>query len=164
MNKNRNGESDHDDHNLGPCCVCETTKKVRNIMMLHFKATVPGTGWGCVVCGLPDDGASAVVCDSCFEEPLKYACKGYIASKERIPIEELTEKFDHDYRYHPDAITWFKDSPVAGHPKCLCSFCGQRIDELNEHDPGPIRITKRLENIEARFHQKCFEKVAGLFS
>ena len=53
-----------DTPDLGPCCCCGGTERVRDIVMLSRKAPVPGTGWGCVVCGLPNDGASYVCCDA----------------------------------------------------------------------------------------------------
>ena len=54
-----------DDCNFGQCCACHGTKNVRTVVMLHRRGPVPGTGWGCVVCDLPLDGAISVVCDSC---------------------------------------------------------------------------------------------------
>jgi hypothetical protein len=92
---------------LGPCCICETTEGVINIIMLDRRCVVPGHGWGCMVCGLPADGASAVLCDHCLEryqrEPgaLLFACRGYPASDGRIPIAELPEDiFNHDAVKH----------------------------------------------------------------
>ena len=161
MSKKR--REDEDDLNLGPCCVCERTEGVRNIVMLDKRAPIPGTGWGCVVCGLPPDGASAVLCDDCLEKPPRFACKDYPGIGGRIPIDELTEKFEHDYRFHSDEIAWFRESPDAGHPKCICSFCYKKIDEPGDDDPGPIRITRSEDNTEARFHQVCFEMVKDLF-
>ena len=56
---------------LGRCCACleEGTEgnPVRNLMMLDRLAPTPGTGWGCFVCGLPLDGAVAVLCERCVE-------------------------------------------------------------------------------------------------
>ncbi len=52
---------------LGPCCACgKSGPDVRNIMMLHVRAPVPGTGWGCFACKLPLNGAVAVLCDICL--------------------------------------------------------------------------------------------------
>ncbi len=88
---------------LGPCCICGSAGYgVRNVMMLHFKNQVPGHGWGCVVCGLPPDGAVAVLCDPCFdrlnagEATLKFVCRGYPATEGRIPFPELTVPHDHN--------------------------------------------------------------------
>jgi hypothetical protein len=52
---------------LGPCCMCGIPEP-QAIVMLSRRAAVPGHGWGCVVCGLPPDGAVAVLCDPCFEQ------------------------------------------------------------------------------------------------
>jgi|SRR5215468_423725 len=157
-------EEDDSTYNLGPCCVCEKIEGVRNILMLDFKSPIPGHGWGCFTCNLPQDGSYAVVCDECLEKPLKFACNGYPATEGRIPIEELTEKFDHDYRYHQDQIWWFTDSPDPGSGECICSFCHEKIDESGKDGTTPIRITNLEKNVEARFHQDCFEKVKNCFS
>ena len=88
---------------LGPCCCCEKIRPdVRNIMMLHKRAPIPGRGWGCLVCGLPSDGAVYVCCDECLEKKRKpkFACRGYPKSDRRIPIEQLTESFKHDEVMH----------------------------------------------------------------
>lgn len=91
---------------LGPCCICETTEGVRNIVMLPKKCKVPGHGWGCVVCNLPSDGASAVLCDACLDlyerDPgaLRFACRGYPAIDGRIPIDQLEGYHDHDMEKH----------------------------------------------------------------
>lgn len=97
--------------NLGPCCCCGKTQKVRNAIMLHHKAPIAGRGWGCVVCGLPGDGAMAVVCDRCYdhlrglkdvEAGLKWACKGYPATDGRVPIAEVlaTPAHEHNMTKH----------------------------------------------------------------
>jgi hypothetical protein len=98
------GDPEEEDHpKLGPCCMCEGAARVHNIIMLSRRCAVPGTGWGCVACELPADGAYAVLCDGCLAlwdaDPslLKFAIKGYPASGERVPIAELPEGvFDHD--------------------------------------------------------------------
>lgn len=46
----------------------------------------------------------------------------------------------------------FTDSPDAGHPKCLCSRCGKRIEEW--HSPC-LRAMPENENAEYRFHWGC---------
>jgi hypothetical protein len=88
------------DHDLGPCCVCETTTDVHNILMLRSKAPITGHGWGCVACELAPDGALAVVCDGCLGQPLKFACRGYPASDGRIAITELAGTHEHDLTRH----------------------------------------------------------------
>jgi hypothetical protein len=88
---------------LGPCCCCGGTKKVRNIVMLSRRCSVPGTGWSCLVCGLPADGAVYVACDSCVENDPKprEVVRGYAASGEREPIDSLSpERFEHDMTFH----------------------------------------------------------------
>lgn len=98
------GELDRDPPlDLGPCCACDGVVNVRNIYTLAQRGPVPGTGWGCFVCGLPKDGAIAVVCDACYEaarEP-RYVCDGYPLQKRRIPVASLDRTpFDHDEERH----------------------------------------------------------------
>lgn len=94
---------DDNDFDLGPCCTClEHRIDVRNILMLPLRAPVPGTGWGCVVCHLPADGAVAVLCDACVGEAPRYACDGYPKDGGRIPVGLLSGPFDHDPRVDHD--------------------------------------------------------------
>ena len=92
---------------LGPCCCCE--KNIEggdfhiNIVMLNKKAPVPGTGWGCVICKIPSDGAMYVCCDECLraEREPKFVIDGYAREKRRKPIEELSdEPFGHEDKFH----------------------------------------------------------------
>jgi hypothetical protein len=100
-----------DNPDLGPCCVCEKTgPDVRNIIMLDLESPTPGRGWGCFACGLPLNGAIAVVCDACLERlgqdlELKFACRGYPGKDGRIPIGELTQEFHHNVLKHPEPNT-----------------------------------------------------------
>lgn len=100
-------QPENDAPDLGPCCRCETRAGVRNIVMLDRRCAVPGHGWGCVVCGLPPDGASAVLCDDCLakwqddESRLTIACRGYPGEDGRIAIAELPAgRFAHDMARH----------------------------------------------------------------
>ena len=91
--------------NFGPCCACGGTKDVRNVLLLSMKAPVPGTGWGCYVCQLGQDGAVAVLCDACRQSgaQVQFACKGYLSCGERVPIAELGGLQEHDPKRHPEA-------------------------------------------------------------
>ncbi len=91
---------------LGPCCACGIEGPgVRNVILLGRKAPVPGTGWGCIVCGLPLDGAIAVVCDPCLETQaeIRFACYGAITNRDRIALALLSGQHRHDPAKHPDA-------------------------------------------------------------
>jgi|SRR5262245_6254884 len=161
MIRNGNGDGAKAPYpDLGPCCVCETTAGVRNVIPLDQKSPILGHGWGCFVCGLPANGATAVTCDACLEKPLKFACRGYPGKEGRIPVEELTGEHHHDYRKHPE-MWWFTDSPDAGDPECICSVCRQRIKE----EDNPLRMWegKGEDTIEARLHGHCYEEVQHLF-
>lgn len=99
---------------LGPCCICETeSSTVRNIIMLAQKAPVSGTGWGCLVCGLPADGAVVVLCDGCYdtwragEAALRFACAGYPADGERVAVAELAGEHEHDLEKHTEVMAPF---------------------------------------------------------
>jgi hypothetical protein len=75
--------------------VCERHNKSTNIITLPLKAPVKGTGWGCVVCEAPFDGAMAVVCHGCVDLEPRYVVNGKVGeSKQRIPIAQVTEPFD----------------------------------------------------------------------
>lgn len=90
---------------FGPCCSCGQTKEtVRNIVMLEQKATTPGSGWGCFQCGLPMEGAVAVICDDCLSvgAPIKFAVAGEMKDKERVPVESLGGEHKHDMSKHPE--------------------------------------------------------------
>ncbi len=92
------------DLELGPCCCCgRASRDVRNIVMLARMAPVPGSGWGCVVCGLPLDGAVYVCCDECLtsQVPPREVVRGHATSRDRAPIDSLAPgHFDHDLSRH----------------------------------------------------------------
>lgn len=99
---------------LGPCCVCERRGGVRNVLQLEFKSPSPGKGWGCLQCGLPADGAIAVVCDQCLGRmastpngddrrlALKFVCAGFPGIDGRVPFETVKNgpKHTHDLAKH----------------------------------------------------------------
>ncbi len=92
--------------NLGKCCACETEgPTVRSIVMIERKMPRPGVGcWGCLQCGLPQQGAYAVLCDRCIETHAvpKFVCVGPAACNERLPLDQVTEPFEHDMSKHPE--------------------------------------------------------------
>lgn len=58
-----------------------------------------------------------------------------------------------------DDLAWFDESPHAGDPNCICSYCGFVITESEI----PIRLFNgcqhpdcRLNGTEARLHLRCF--------
>lgn len=99
-----------DFENYGTCCVCgcESSPEhpVRNFICLGFKHPSPGHGWGCAVCGLPPDGAIAVICDRCLEEEnfnFKEICGGFGKDESRLPFPQNPEKFEHDESKHQES-------------------------------------------------------------
>lgn len=81
------------------CCNCGAYLNVpTNIVMLNRRGPTPGKGWGCVVCGLPFDGAIAVLCDACWTigEYPKNVCTGYASEPGRTLFADLDPiVFDH---------------------------------------------------------------------
>jgi len=103
--KGRRVPPPHDDDriDLGACCACrQSGPTVRNVVCLPLRSPTPGFGWGCVVCGLPSDGAVAVVCDACLETnaPILDVCSGYPKENMRTARASLHEAFDHDIVMH----------------------------------------------------------------
>lgn len=91
---------------LGPCCACgRESGNVRNIICLNYKAPVPGTGWGCFQCGLPMDGATAVLCDGCLESEaeIQWVIHGMPVDKARVQVGKVEKKpFTHRMEFHPE--------------------------------------------------------------
>lgn len=154
---------------LGPCCACgQKGPTVRNIIALGKRAPIPGTGWGCVQCVLPMDGAQAVACDGCIETgaEIKEVAHGYLAEKGRMAITGLDQTpFKHDMTRHPEmlaTITWFDDSPDLGDTACICSICAEQIPEPDEDDATltGLRLFRKPSEeyphgLEARFCADC---------
>ena len=90
---------------FGACCSCGREGddlNIKNVVMLEQKAPAPGSGWGCLVCNLPVDGAVAVICDDCLSlgRPIKFAVAGELKKKRRIPVEDLGAEHKHDMTKH----------------------------------------------------------------
>lgn len=88
---------------LGRCCACNGKRNVRNIILLSYKAPKEAVSkWGCFQCGLPFEGAAAVICDDCLDSnaEIKYIMK---EGKSRLPVSacEPKQPFDHDPAKHP---------------------------------------------------------------
>ena len=98
------------DDNYGMCCVCEAPNADPNFFQMDYKVpeTVE-TKWGCLKCGLPIEGAIAVVCDGCLrkhgpdaiDDHIKFLMDG---RDRRIPVPPPEERIphDHDYTKHPE--------------------------------------------------------------
>ncbi len=90
------------------CCSCfEVRSDVKNIACLPEKAPEPGTGWGCYVCGLPPDGALALVCDKCTKSAdpnegpeIEYVYSGKIGGSELTARKWLNGRQEHDAEKH----------------------------------------------------------------
>jgi hypothetical protein len=92
---------------LGRCCSCQQPgPTVRNLIALDVAAPIPGTGWGCVVCSVPNNGALAVLCDACLEAeaPIVDVCYGHAASGLRSAREACIEPFEHDMTKHEEDL------------------------------------------------------------
>ncbi len=108
MNDDCEAEMNDDEPDLGRCCICEKAGDITLIVTLPRRCVVPGHGWGCFECGLPSDGAMAVICRECepiyladHDTALRFFCRSYPGSEGRISIDELPEDhFDHDEAKH----------------------------------------------------------------
>src|SRR3990167_6155840 len=92
-----------EDFDLGDCCSCgKQDSTVRNILCLNIAAPIPGTGWGCVLCGLKPDGAIAALCDGCLEHerPIRYIVSGYARKHKRQLLMQNQPWFGHDEALH----------------------------------------------------------------
>lgn len=96
-----------DSMKLGSCCNCgREDDTVRCVVTIELRSPEPGNGcWGCLVCGLPQAGAVAVLCDECANlsiEP-KSICLGFPGANRRLPFSQLTkEPFCHDAAKHAE--------------------------------------------------------------
>lgn len=96
---------------FGPCCVCERTgPTVRVLVMLDFEAPPGFHGWSCLLCGLEDRGALAVVCDACADcmdvlPKLRFIAGGhYLEDRVRVPLAGFERRpFDHVLARHPES-------------------------------------------------------------
>lgn len=116
-------KDNYETHDYGTCCACgkPLPNDQVNILLLPRHAPVPGTGWGCYICGLPPDGATAILCSNCLStgaQP-KWVVKGLLLDKRRAPIESLDPvPFDHRKEPHEqDPVTaewWITDNMPNG--------------------------------------------------
>jgi hypothetical protein len=91
----------------GRCCACRRDVPLRNVMCMAFRgpASAAGKGWGCLVCGLAEDGAFAVICDRCLEAeaPILDVCAGDPADPGRTEAAALRgAPWVHEMREHGD--------------------------------------------------------------
>lgn len=90
----------------GTCCVCESEMDECVLIQLDYKVESE-SGWGCLVCDLPMEGAMAVVCADCFDEydddledKIKFLMNG-IRGRIPVPPPESRIKHEHNLMYHP---------------------------------------------------------------
>lgn len=102
--KNRIHPNKQESGNLGLCLDCQQ-RPATNVVMLPFRAPIPGTGWGCVVCKQPLEGAISVLCDECrqADRPISRVCLGRPSEGQYTLVDAMTiVPFDHDYNQHPE--------------------------------------------------------------
>jgi hypothetical protein len=91
--------------NLGPCCVCGCAD-AHAIVFLDFFGPPGFIGWGCFQCGLPSQGAIAILCEPCVEsgaEPLFIADGHYATDRVRLSLEHYRRvPFVHNDALHPE--------------------------------------------------------------
>lgn len=96
---NRPGVSDN-----GAPCPVETIPPY-TAEDFRKKAPVPGTGWGCVICGLASDGAIAACCDACAEKEtlkLRWVFDGYMERGLLADFDTLAGEHEHDPAKHDE--------------------------------------------------------------
>lgn len=145
--------------NFGTCCSCGGTDSVRNVMCLN-KRSPYGFGWGCMQCGLPAEGAIAVICDECLEAeaPIREVIKGEAFKGERFPYEETAgwEEFEHDLSQHPEIQ--HPDDMNARWEDIVGDALGDDLDAdpvvLYDPETGPI-TDSQLTQIVDKVHQQA---------
>lgn len=102
--------NDDDSRDYGTCCICERPLAAPiNLVMLPFKGLADQScGWGCVVCHLPCEGATAFVCDPCVvaygDDPrtaLDARIKFIVCDPDstgRAPIDQINIFEPHEHR------------------------------------------------------------------
>ena len=94
----------------GTCCICsEDIIGISYIVELYFKAPAEcQSSWGCFKCGLPNEGAIAIICEKCADtddvyEDIRFIMDGF---EDRLPVPPKCERVhhDHDYARHPEMI------------------------------------------------------------
>jgi len=101
---------------LGTCCGCQQPiQGVPHLIMLDIEAPIAGTGWGCYLCHLPNNGALAVVCNECLisQSMLFEVIYGYPESKQRLrfvnmeePMTPFHHKANHRPQVNPEPYRW----------------------------------------------------------
>jgi len=79
-------------------------------------------------------------------------CHAFHADMIETPLLHFKDEMVH-------LLTWFKDSPDRGDPACICSLCGEIIDE----DEMPLRVFRESDNAELRLHMDCAKQVIQEF-
>lgn len=89
---------------LGLCCACGQSPAT-TIVLLPRRAPVAGSGWGCSICGLGNDGALAVLCQACLEAgaPPTHVVDGYLSGCGRIAVADF-----------PDTLFMHLETPHVG--------------------------------------------------
>jgi hypothetical protein len=104
------------DDDLGTCCACgckpTQANPVRSLVFMDYKRPPgSGSGWGCFQCGLPAEGAVAVLCDRCVELAratgkdfrIVWICAGE-HQRGRLNVHTFEHvPHDHDMAKHPEA-------------------------------------------------------------
>jgi len=138
----------------GTCCVCQSDMEMYNIIQLDYKVESE-SGWGCFKCGLPMQGAVAVVCDGCLDEhgndiedQIRFLMDGV---KGRIPVPPVADRIphEHDLSLHPECIEEEDDEGdkmgIENITKLeLFEMRRSVVNESNKLDPD----TEEHENLE----------------
>ena len=86
----------------------------RKTIESSFSKVQSGSGWGCVQCGLPAEGAVAIVCDACIErygsDTIENEIRFLMDGRERrIPVPPIEERVLHEHDiYRHLELGWFE--------------------------------------------------------
>lgn len=156
---------------LGSCCNCgREDNTVRNIVMLDMKSPEPGIGcWGCVICNLPQAGATAVLCDACLASSNAHPQRivlGSPANNRRMPISNLTEPFEHDMTKHEaEEAEHVPPEKLQAFRKLADQIADKMFDQLRNtlkaHEIGISGIEAMAFDNEQRINLEQIENMAG---
>ena len=107
------GEGLPQPENLGTCCGCgKEPPGVRNVMFMEREAPPLTDGWGCLVCGLPQKGAIAILCDDCINNDVapRFVVSGTVTGGGRQDVTQYPIiPFNHDMAKHPEMEEEWRD-------------------------------------------------------
>lgn len=116
------------------CCACRIVRQLHQVRELPEYAPEPGSGWGCVTCRLPNDGAQAALCDECAangREPVD-ACASWLWLHGRVARTALENGQAHQPAHARALAGQRNERPDPPAPKLELADGPQLLDGLEE--------------------------------